>query len=239
MATVAGVPIPVSRLDDRLAAMRRGPRGRHLPPEGGPESLRARRWVVQELVSEAVVAHEARALGVSSGPAELSAPEVQALADRVTRAVTVAESELRAYYQRNVDLFGRPEVRRIRLVVAPEASSARQAALQIAEADQLDLRRGEFAGNLEEAVFGAAMGELVGPIHSEHGWHMALLGAIEPEGQVPFAEARDAIETELLAATRIRAFGEWLEQRRQALAVIEPAYEHPAHPIHGLPSHRH
>lgn len=239
MATVAGVPIPVSRLDDRLAAMRRGPRGRHLPPEGGPESLSARRWVVQELVAEAVVAHEARALGVSRSREEPSAPEVQALADRVTRAVAVAESELRAYYQRNVDLFRRPEVRRIRQVIAPDAGSARQAALQVAEGDQLDLRQGEFVGPLEEAVFGAAVGELVGPIPSEHGWHIALLEAIEPEGLVPFAEARDAIETELLAAARIRAFGEWLEERRQALAVIEPAYEHPAHPIHGLPSHRH
>jgi parvulin-like peptidyl-prolyl isomerase len=239
VATVAGVPIPVSRLEDRIAAMRRGPQGRHLPPEAGPESLRARRWVVQQLVTEAVVAHEARVLGVSSGPTEPSQREVQALAERVTRAVVVAESELQAYYQRNADLFRRPEVRRIRQLVAPDAAAARQAALRIADGDQLDLRRGEFAGPLEEAIFGAALGELVGPIQSEHGWHVALVEAIEPEGVVPFVEARKAIETELLAAARIRAFGEWLEVRRQALAVIDPAYEHPAHPIHGLPSHRH
>jgi [acyl-carrier-protein] S-malonyltransferase len=239
VATVAGVPIPVSRLDDRMAAMHRGPRGRHLPPESGPESLRSRRWVVQELVTEAVLAHEARALEVSSGPTEPSDREVQALADRVTQTVAVAESELHAYYQRNADLFRRPEVRRIRQVVAPDASGARRAAARIAEGDQLDLRRGEFAGGLEEAVFAAAVGELVGPIQSEHGWHVALVEAVEPEAMVPFAEARKAIETELLAAARIRAFGEWLEERRQALVVIDPAYEHPAHPIHGLPSHRH
>jgi [acyl-carrier-protein] S-malonyltransferase len=239
VATVAGMPIPVSRLDERMAAMRRGPRGRHLPPEGGPESLRSRRWVVQELVTEAVMAHEARALGVSSGPMEPSEPEVQALADRVTRAVVVAESELHAYYLRNADLFRRREVRRIRHLVAPDAGGARRAALRIAAGDRLDLRRGEFAGPLEDAVFGAAVGESVGPIQSEHGWHVALVEAIEPEGMVPFADARNAIETELLAAARIRAFGEWLEERRQALVVIDPAYEHPAHPIHGLPSHRH
>jgi [acyl-carrier-protein] S-malonyltransferase len=239
VATVAGEPIPVGRLEDRMAALRRGPRGRHLPPEGGPESLRSRRWVAQELVAEAVIAHEARALGVSSGPTEPSGPEVQALADHVTQAVAVAEPELRAYYERNADLFRRPEVRRIRHRVAPDASGARQAASRIAAGDQLDLRRGEFVGALEEAVFGAAVGELVGPIRSEHGWHVALVEAIEPEGMLPFSEARAAIEAELLAAARIRAFGEWLEERRQALVVIDPAYEHPAHPVHGLPSHRH
>jgi [acyl-carrier-protein] S-malonyltransferase len=239
VATVAGLPIPVSRLDERVAALRRGPRGRHLPPEGGPESLRARRWVVQDLVTEAVVAHEARALGVSSGPTEPGPPEVQALADLVTRGVVVAESELHAYYERNADLFGRPETRRIRQVVAPDAAGAREAALDISGGEELALRRGEFAGPLEEAVFTATVGELLRPIQSEHGWHVALLEAIEPEGMVPFAEARSAIEAELLAAARIRAFGEWLEGRRQALVVIDPAYEHPAHPVHGLASHRH
>jgi [acyl-carrier-protein] S-malonyltransferase len=239
VATVAGRPIPVSRLDERVAALRRGPRGRHLPPDGGPESLRSRRWVVQELVTEAVVAHATRELGVASGPLEPSQPEVEALADLVTRGVVVTESELQDYYRRNADLFRRPEVRRIRQVVAPDASGARRAALRIAEGERLDLRRGEFTGPLEEAVFGAAVGELVGPIQSEHGWHIALIEAIEPEGMVPFAQARSAIEAELLAAARIRAFGEWLERRRQALVIIDPAYEHPAHPIHGLASHRH
>ena len=53
------------------------------------------------------------------------------------------------------------------------------------------------------------------------------------------ADARPAIEAELLAAERTRVFAAWLEERRAALAVIEPEFEHPPHPIHGFPSHRH
>ncbi len=56
---------------------------------------------------------------------------------------------------------------------------------------------------------------------------------------VPYAEARPAIEADLLAAERSRVFGAWLEDRRSALAVIEPGFEHPADPVHGFPSHRH
>lgn len=54
-----------------------------------------------------------------------------------------------------------------------------------------------------------------------------------------FDEVRAGIERELLVVARLRAFDEWLERRRAALAVIEPGFEHPGHPIHGVPSHRH
>jgi hypothetical protein len=60
-----------------------------------------------------------------------------------------------------------------------------------------------------------------------------------PETAVPFDDARADIEAELLAAARIAAFGAWLDARSSELAVIEPGYEHPAHPIHGLQTHRH
>ena len=102
-----------------------------------------------------------------------------------------------------------------------------------------DVRRGELAGPLEDALFAAECGAVVGPCETEHGWHVARVEEIIPEGSVPFAEVRGAIEAELLAAARSRRFDEWLAARRAALASIEPEYAHPADPIHGLPSHRH
>ena len=64
VATVGGQPITLSNVEDRLAQWRVGPRGRVIGPSDGPGSSDLRRWVVQELVSEAVLAHEARAAGV-------------------------------------------------------------------------------------------------------------------------------------------------------------------------------
>jgi [acyl-carrier-protein] S-malonyltransferase len=158
VATVAGDPIPVARLEDRLAELRRGPRGRQMVPPDGPGYLDLCRWVVRELVTEAVLAHEMAARGLD---------DAARLVAEVTAGVAVGDDEVRAYYDRNPDLYRRPDA------------------------------------------------------------------------TIPFQEARASIERELLGAARIQAFDDWLEQRRQELAVVEPRFEHPAHPVHGLPSHRH
>lgn len=173
VATVAGQAISAEHVDGRLAEMRRGPRARHIPPDGVGGSETVRRWVVQELVTEAVLVHEARAAGIAdvAEPGRLSPTGVARLVARVTAEVTVPEADARAYYDRNQDLYQRPE-----------------------------------AG---------------------------------PAFVVPFADVRAAIEDDLLVAARARVFDEWLERRRQALVVIEPGFEHPGHPVHGVPSHRH
>ena len=175
VATVAGHEISTGHVDERMAEMRRGPRARHIPPDGVGGSETVRRWVVQELVTEAVVAHEARAAGIAdvTEQGRISPAEVASLVGRVTADVTVPESEVRAYYDRNQDLYARPGTR----------------------------------------------------------------GA--PAFVVPFEEVRAEIEADLLVAVRARAFDEWLGRRREALVAIEPGFEHPGHPVHGVPSHRH
>jgi [acyl-carrier-protein] S-malonyltransferase len=252
IAMVAGRPIPRERLEERVAEFRRGPRGRHVPPDGGDESIQLRRWLVQELVTGEVLAHEARAAGLvgetvpainAAGGCASAAPLPEAVIARlfeiVTADVSVPESELRAYYDRNIDLVSTGEVRHIRHRLTPTADEARAALDSLDSGDLWNLRRGEFTGPFEDAVFTASPGEVVGPIASELGWHIARIERIESSRVTPFEEAREAIEQELLAAARARAFGEWLEGRRQALGVIEPEWEHPAHPVHGMVRHRH
>lgn len=96
IATVAGQPIPASVLEGRLALMRRGPRGRHVPPPGSPGYGDACRWVVRELVTEAVLEHEARARGLT---------DLTQLVLAVTEGVVVSDEEIRSYYDRNPDLY--------------------------------------------------------------------------------------------------------------------------------------
>ena len=272
VATVAGRPISIERLDERVAEVRRGPRGRHLPPGDGPESTRLHRWIVQELVTEEVLAHEARAAGITGtgegpdgqahvpGPSSLSASVVARLVEQVTAAVTVPGDETRAYYERNLDRYRRPESRRVRHILLGDEASARRVAARLAAGDEMaalalagsidrgsrrqggdlgEIHRGEFAGPFEDAIFGAEVGAVVGPIQTEHGWHVAQVEAVTGPSTLPYAEVRPAIEAELLAAARTAAFAAWLDVRRTTLAVIEPEFEHPAHPVHGAPSHRH
>jgi [acyl-carrier-protein] S-malonyltransferase len=173
VATVAGRRISAEHVDGRLADMRRGPRARHIPPDGVGGSETVRRWVAQELVTEAVLAHEARVAGIAdvAEPGRLSPIDVASLVVRVTADVRVPEPDAQAYYDRNQDLYERSELGRASVV--------------------------------------------------------------------PFGDVRAAIEADLLVAARARVFDEWLERRRRALVVIEPGFEHPGHPVHGVPSHRH
>jgi [acyl-carrier-protein] S-malonyltransferase len=158
IAIVAGTPIPVSVLEERLALLRRGPRARHIPAPGSPGYADACRWVARDLVSEAILEHEARARGLA---------ELSQLVVAVTGGVVVPEAEIRSYYERNADLYQRAT------------------------------------------------------------------------GTISYEEAEASIHEELLLAVRVRAFDLWLEERRQALAIVEPGYEHPADPSHRFPSHRH
>ena len=237
VATVAGRPIDLAALEQRMADVRRGPRGRHLPPESaGPEATRLGRWLVQELVTEAVLEHEVVAAGLSG----LSAQALVDLVERVTGDVSVPAADLRAFYDRNPDLYAHPEVRLVRHALVARRDAAEEIARHgVADGEELEVRRGELAGELEEALFGARVGDIVGHIRTEHGWHVARVEAITPASMTAFEAVRAAIAEELLAAARARAFGEWLETRCNALAVIEPAYAHPGDPVHGLPSHRH
>jgi [acyl-carrier-protein] S-malonyltransferase len=127
VATVARRPIPVSVLEERLALLRRGPRGRHIPPPGSPGYGDACRWVVRELVTEAVLEHEAGARG-------LTEPSQLVLA--VTEAVAVSDEEIHSYYDRNPDLY-----RRAATVIPFEQAEAsiRQELLLAARVQAFDL----------------------------------------------------------------------------------------------------
>ena len=98
VATVAGQPIPVDALEERITRMREGPRGRHIPPSVAPGYPEFCRWVARELVTEAVIAHEINARGLRN---------VSRLVLGVTEEVVVAEDDMRSYYERNPDLYQR------------------------------------------------------------------------------------------------------------------------------------
>jgi hypothetical protein len=220
------------------------------------------RWIVQELVNEAVLLHETRAAGIAdvAGSGQLSQADIARLVAHVTAGVTIAEADARAYYDRNRDLYRRPEARRVHHVLLDDEATAHRVAARAKAGEDLavlartmsvddesrtgqgdigEVHAGELAGALEEAIFGADVGAIVGPIRTEHGWHVVRVEGVTLEWVVPYADARPGIEAALVAAARTEAFGEWLGRRRQALATIEPGYEHPGHPVHGVPSHRH
>lgn len=129
-AWVAGRPIAVALVDERLAALRRGPLAGRLPPPETAEGRNLRRWVAQLVAVEAVVRHEATRRDITATPedgpprpvtlaqalrtggmtaAVLAAdPVARALRRRVLPATAVPEVEVESYYARNRDRHAGP-----------------------------------------------------------------------------------------------------------------------------------
>jgi len=239
----------VSDVEDRASLFRSGPIGRHLGPAGSAVDEWILRWAVQQLVGEAVLDHEIREATDSAGTDRPEAA-IQGLVDRVTKPILVSENEVRSYYERNLDRYRSPERRRVRYVAVasrPDAMRARVSLVAggtepVAGADRqgvMELQRGDYVGDFEAAAFAARIGSVIGPARTEHGWLVARVDEITAESRVPYAVARSAIAGELLDVARARAFDDWLELRRRELGRVVPEYEHPGHPVHGQPRHRH
>jgi len=229
-AIVDGRAITEERIAERMRSIRTGPLSPWLP-DAGPEDRRARRWVLRSLVAEEIIGSQAG----SSDPA--------AVFEIVTAGVGVSEEQVRDYYERNSDLYDLPDRRRIRQHhggTLDDALHARNALLVGGHGfPSFELRRGEFCGPFEEAVFAAELGDLIGPIESELGWHVAVVDEVMEARRLPYELVCGEIEATLLASAREHAFDLWLEQQRRQRVTVLPAWGHPGDP--SLPdfSHRH
>jgi hypothetical protein len=257
VATVAAQVITVAHVRTRVAAIRDAGGAARLPAPESPEARRLERWVAQALVNEAVVLHEARALGTAPESVQQA---VRLVFDAVVEGVTVTESELRAYHAANAGRYRRPASCRVRHILVADEHAGRELLRRIAdgedmavlaEAHSLDeasracggdlgtLVRGTFTGAFEDAAFGAAVGRPVGPVRTEFGWHVLRVESRTAGGMRAYEQARRDIAADLLAAARGHAFDRWLLARRAAIARIAPQWLPPGDPRMPDFVHRH
>ncbi|WP_204040890.1 peptidylprolyl isomerase [Acrocarpospora phusangensis] len=194
-----------------------------------------RRWLVQVMVAELLVRQEMAERRGSGAGAELSlelamrtggvvaavlaTPDGRALFEQVTGNIHADEAEISGYYVRNGDRFTVPEVRWTR-ELGP-------------------VRRGELTGPIEEAVFGAAEGEVVGPVEGPGGPWTITVERIEGGGRKPYQTVREEVGRELTAARREEEFARWLQARTAAYVRLSPGFEHPGDPSQPDAVHRH
>lgn len=243
VAWVGGEPVDVSEVDGREVELRSGRVAPALPRARTGEGRQLRRWLVQVLVAERLVAHEAAARGLSAGPglAAVAADRVAMLglgsvaADvlsrssvaravfvAVTAEVTVSEEAVVGFYSRNPERFRVSESRVVR------SSAGRRV-----------LRRGEMTGPVEDAVFAAAVGDVVGPVRDPVGTHTFVVEEVRAARVTPLEEVRTSIVETLLGGARRRAFTAWLDQRMATRVRLAPGYEHPGDPGQPDNTHRH
>ena len=169
-------------------------------------------------------------------------------------------AEARDYFRRNRHQYRTAEARHVRhILLADEPTAwrlraetqrpgafallaARWSVDEGSRARRGDLgwvERGQLAGPLEEAIFAAAVGEVVGPLRSAFGWHLVLVEAARRGRDRAFSECRQAILADLAEDRRRAAVRDWLEGRLAVAVRVPDGAEHPLSP--GLPgsAHRH
>lgn len=219
---------------------------------GAARALREQ-WALKALVRQRLLDAERRRGGHADVRALLGA-----VADGAAGEPTTGEVE--TYYRRSPELFAVAEARRVTHVLCRDEAAARAVIARVeageplerlAAAHSLDrgsrrsggdlgeVRRGELAGALEDAIFSARPGAVVGPVRSCFGWHVLRVEAVVPARQAPLDEVRSGIEQHLREAMRGQAAGSWLDARIRSEARVARGFEHPSR--HGLPgsAHRH
>jgi [acyl-carrier-protein] S-malonyltransferase len=254
-ALVGGQPVSTAEVAAEVARLRAGPLADRLPPDATPAGRQLRRWTTQRLVLRRLLEQEAAArrldlrdaaapthpdpalLGSAAADVLATAPAAQAVYTAVTAAVSVPETDIRAHYHRNPDRYRAGARWLVRQLVDATADTSTVDGL--AGVRPVPVDPDTLPIPLRQALDLAAPGQVVGPVRSELGWHLAARQAARPAGTRPYAEVRGEIARALLDRRRQQLFARWLGGRVAELVQLYPGYEHPADLRNPDATHRH
>jgi peptidyl-prolyl cis-trans isomerase D len=171
-------------------------------------------------------------------PEQVRVQYVMIRRDEVASQITPDEAALRELYASDLKRFGKPERRKVRHVLLSDESAARTLATelkdkpnQFAEAarqrssdkgsasaggDLGWIEPGMLPAALDQAVFGAPQGQVIGPISSPEGFHVILVDAVESARQEPFENVRAKLIEAYRAAELTKRWGELLDAAEAA-----------------------
>jgi len=258
--TTADVDSYLMRLAPQAVGERLGlqPGPAPLPPgEGHREAVRA--WAAKSLLLDRLLEQEAARFGVAD---PRSAAE---WARRLDAAGEIAVPEpstaaARSYFLNNRHRYRVTEARRVHHVLVDDRSGAGRLLAEVPDLAALSalarrvsldegsraqggdlgwVEQGQLAGPLEQAIFSAPLGRVVGPVGSVFGWHLLAVASARRAGQLSFADCRQRIMAELEDDHRQTALRAWLDGRLALAVTVPEGAEHPLSP--GLPgsAHRH
>jgi parvulin-like peptidyl-prolyl isomerase len=144
--------------------------------------------------------------------------------EAVPEGIEVSDEEIETYYDENIEQFQTPETRDVRTILTPDEAEAEEALSELeaddsprsweavaeefstdeATANAGGLRQGVVEGQnepeLDEAIFAATEGELVGPLETDRGFYVFQVQSVEPESTQPLdEETRGQIEQTLVS----------------------------------------
>lgn len=87
------------------------------------------------------------------------------------------------------------------------------------QSDQLTVRRGELAPEIEAAAFGLSPGEVSEPIRTAGGFHLIKVLRVQAEPFIPFAEVRDQVREQLFQEKFDAKRKDWLVTLRARSSI--------------------
>jgi [acyl-carrier-protein] S-malonyltransferase len=257
-ALVGDQPVTAAEVAAEIARLRAGPLASRLPPDGSPAGRQLRRWTAQRLVLRRLLEQEAAArhlpglpaaeplhpdpalLGSAAADVLATSPTARAVYAAVTATVSVPEAEIRDHYDRNPDRYTTGTRWLVRQVTtADPATTADSTVDDLAGAPPALVDPAVLPEPLRHALARAEPEQIVGPVPSPLGWHLAARHGVRPGGVRPYPEVRDEVAGALLDRRRQQTFARWLDGRLGALVQLHAGYEHPADPHNPDATHRH
>ena len=233
LATVGGMPITEADVNEFLAGL--GQRGAsYNTPEG-------RKMILEQLIGNKLLLLDAKRNLLEAEPefkAQLAKLKDQLLTnfagERVIAAVTIADKDVRDYYENNKEQFVSEEsVNASHILVDTEESaleilakinageiSFEDAAMEYSSCPSKanggnlgDFGKGQMVPEFDEAVFAMEVGEISkAPVKTQFGYHLIKLNDKKESETMPFAEIKDEIKEGLLGEKRRAAYDSKINQ---------------------------
>jgi peptidyl-prolyl cis-trans isomerase SurA len=169
------------------------------------------------------------------------------LVRQVRSAIILSEDDLRKYYEENKQKFQRESTAEILHILFPivpgqdEAAAKARAEEALAKvrggadfaqvgkesaggsaggaADELSVRRGELAPEIEAVAFGLPAGGVSEPIRTAGGFHLIKVLRVQADPFIPFAEVREQIREQLFQERFEAKRKEWLARLRERASI--------------------
>ncbi|KAF1080927.1 MAG: hypothetical protein GQF41_2741 [Candidatus Rifleibacterium amylolyticum] len=166
---------------------------------------------------------------------------IRFLLDEKIGAITLEESEIADFYQKNLAQFKTPAQMRAHHILVKEEAEAKDL-LSVLEKDPAkfsDLAReksvcpsgkqgggdlgtfgeGQMVGEFDEACKTSEIGKIVGPVKTDFGYHIIRVDERKPEGVMTLDEVREQIRARLMPEKQREVFTKLVEELKKEFNV--------------------
>lgn len=239
--------VRVADVDRREAALRASAASSRLPRAGTSEGRQLRRWIAHCLAAQAIVETEELPRTSPDETAGLPTDVRDALgAGSIALAVLGSSTAARSFADRlTADVEVSPETTR-RLAAGHPVTAGRRVrhtvdGRPVNGGRPVTVTAADLPAGLASGLAAAPAGRVLTAPDSRGRSHeiTVLDEPATPGTAAAGADRSPDITAGALTSARARAFGRWLDGRRDALVHVRPGYEHPADPRQPDNTHRH